>query len=122
MKDIQHFMPGKNNFDGFIARLSKFQKLFASVAKGYNNYAFEEVTADGQISPKLRPHCPSPEKVCYAAAGNSHGTRFQQGARRTGREPPNYEDPLPIVSNDYGNQKCHSCLKLPGSSLSLYGE
>ncbi len=62
MKDIQYMILPKDNFDAFISRLSKLQKLAAPVAKGYNNYAFEEVTSGDQIAVKYIPTVLPPKK------------------------------------------------------------
>lgn len=62
MKDIQYVVLAKEDFDGFISRLSNVQKLVAPVAKGHNNYAFEEVTTGGQIALKYIPTVLPPKK------------------------------------------------------------
>jgi len=62
MKDIQYMILSKDNFDAFISRLSKLQKLVAPVAKGYDNYAFEEVTSGDQIAVKYIPTVLPPKK------------------------------------------------------------
>ncbi|MCL4475773.1 MAG: 4Fe-4S dicluster domain-containing protein [Nitrospirae bacterium] len=62
MKDIQYVILSKDNFNAFISRLSKLQKLVAPVAKGYKNYAFEEVTSGDQIAVKYIPTVLPPKK------------------------------------------------------------
>lgn len=62
MKDDQYVLLKKKDFDSFISRLSKLRKLVAPVAKGYNNYAFEEVTTGGEISLKYIPTVLPPKK------------------------------------------------------------
>ena len=62
MKDIQYVILGKDHFDGFISRLSGLQRLVAPVAKGCNNYAFEEVTSGGQIALNYIPTILPPKK------------------------------------------------------------
>jgi sulfhydrogenase subunit beta (sulfur reductase) len=62
MKDIQYVILEKEHFDGFISGLSRLQKLVAPVAKGYNNYAFEEVTSGDQIALNYIPTILPPKK------------------------------------------------------------
>ena len=62
MKDIQYVILGKEQFDGFVSGLSSLQKLVAPVAKGYNNYAFEEVTSGDQIALNYIPTILPPKK------------------------------------------------------------
>jgi sulfhydrogenase subunit beta (sulfur reductase) len=62
MKDIQYVILEKEHFDGFISTLSSLQRLVAPVAKGYNNYAFEEVTSGGQIALNYIPTILPPKK------------------------------------------------------------
>jgi len=62
MKDIQHVILEKEHFDGFISRLSSLQRLVAPVAKGYNNYAFEELTSGDQIALNYIPTILPPKK------------------------------------------------------------
>jgi len=50
VKDIQYVILKKGNFDGFISRLSNLQRLVAPVSRGYNNYAFQDVTSGDQIA------------------------------------------------------------------------
>ncbi|MBU1077952.1 MAG: 4Fe-4S dicluster domain-containing protein [Spirochaetes bacterium] len=52
----------KNKLDEFIVNLSKQKKVMAPVSKGYNNYAFEEVTRGGQIALKYIPTILPPKK------------------------------------------------------------
>jgi sulfhydrogenase subunit beta (sulfur reductase) len=62
MKGMQYAILEKEHFDGFISRLSKLQKLVAPVAKGYNNYAFEEVTSGDQVAITYIPTVLPPKK------------------------------------------------------------
>jgi len=62
MKDIQYVILEKEHFDGFISRLSSLQRLVAPVAKGYNNYAFEELTSGDQIALNYIPTILPPKK------------------------------------------------------------
>ena len=62
MKDVQYVVLAKEDFDGFISRLSNVQKFVAPVAKGHNNYAFEEVTTGGQIALRYIPTILPPKK------------------------------------------------------------
>ncbi|NWF76250.1 MAG: 4Fe-4S dicluster domain-containing protein [Nitrospirae bacterium] len=45
----------KERFDDFISSLSRMQKLVAPVAKGFNNYSFEEVHSAKNIALKYIP-------------------------------------------------------------------
>ncbi len=58
----QYAILRKENFDGFIGRLSELQKLIAPVSKGYNNYAFEEVSSGKDIAIKYIPTILPPKK------------------------------------------------------------
>jgi hypothetical protein len=40
MKDLQYVVLGKEQFDEFIPRLSKLQKVVAPVSKGYKSFSF----------------------------------------------------------------------------------
>jgi sulfhydrogenase subunit beta (sulfur reductase) len=62
MKDIQYVILSKENFDPFISRLSKLQKLVAPVEKGYENYSFEEVTSADRIALRYIPTVLPPKK------------------------------------------------------------
>ena len=55
MEDTQYVILNKEKFNDFISTLSKMQKLVAPVAKGYNNFAFEEVTSGNEIALKYIP-------------------------------------------------------------------
>jgi sulfhydrogenase subunit beta (sulfur reductase) len=46
----QYCVLDKNEFDDFIERLVKLQKLVAPVKRGDNNYAFSEITSAGELS------------------------------------------------------------------------
>ncbi len=52
----------KSDFNGFIKSLSKTQKVMAPVAKGNNNYAFEEVSSGEEISISHIPTILPPKK------------------------------------------------------------
>ncbi|MBE0426393.1 MAG: 4Fe-4S dicluster domain-containing protein [Nitrospirae bacterium] len=52
---MQYAILRKERFNDFIARLSEIQKLVAPVSKGYNNFAFEEVTTGDEIALKYIP-------------------------------------------------------------------
>jgi len=62
MSSSQYVILRKDNFDGFISRLSKLQKLVAPVSKGHNNFAFEEVTAGEEVAVKYIPTILPPKK------------------------------------------------------------
>jgi sulfhydrogenase subunit beta (sulfur reductase) len=62
MKDTQYAILNKEKFNEFISALSKMQKLVAPVAKGFNNYAFEEVTSGSSIALKYIPTILPPKK------------------------------------------------------------
>jgi sulfhydrogenase subunit beta (sulfur reductase) len=62
MRLSQYVILRKDNFDGFISRLSKLQKLAAPVAKGHNNFAFEEVTAGYEVAVNYIPTILPPKK------------------------------------------------------------
>ncbi len=62
MKDSQYVILKKENFNGFITRLSKLHKLVAPVSRGYNNYSFEEVSSGGEIAVKYIPTILPPKK------------------------------------------------------------
>jgi sulfhydrogenase subunit beta (sulfur reductase) len=55
MDDMHYVILGKEGFNEFISRLSKMQKLIAPVAKGHNNFAFEEVFSSSEIALKYIP-------------------------------------------------------------------
>ena len=52
----------KADFDDFIAKLAKERKVVAPVAKGYDKYAFEEVTTGDEVALKYIPTILSPKK------------------------------------------------------------
>ncbi|MGO9015904.1 MAG: 4Fe-4S dicluster domain-containing protein [Dissulfurispiraceae bacterium] len=62
MKDVQYVVLRKEQFDGFISRLSKLQKVVAPVSRGYNNFSFEEVTAGDSVALKYIPTILPPKK------------------------------------------------------------
>ncbi len=55
MEDSQYVILKKKFFGDFISKLSKMQKLVGPVSKGYNNFAFEEVSSGSEISLKYIP-------------------------------------------------------------------
>ena len=62
MEDMQYVILKKERFNDFISSLSKMQKLLAPVSKGYNNFAFEEVTTGSDITLKYIPTILPPKK------------------------------------------------------------
>lgn len=52
----------KDNLDCFIKSLAKTMKVYAPVAKGHNNFAFEEVTTAGEIALPYIPTILPPKK------------------------------------------------------------
>jgi len=62
MEDMQYVVLKKEKFNDFISGLSKMQKLVAPVSKGYNNFAFEEVTSGSEISVQCIPTILPPKK------------------------------------------------------------
>ncbi|HBA61532.1 MAG TPA: Ni/Fe hydrogenase subunit beta [Elusimicrobia bacterium] len=52
----------KENLDGFIKKLAKKMKVCAPVAKGHNNFAFEEVTSAAEIALNYIPTILPPKK------------------------------------------------------------
>jgi sulfhydrogenase subunit beta (sulfur reductase) len=52
----------KSKLNDFIATLSSEQKVMAPVSKGYNNYAFEQVTSGEQVSMDYIPTILPPKK------------------------------------------------------------
>ncbi|MBM4135390.1 MAG: Ni/Fe hydrogenase subunit beta [Nitrospira sp.] len=55
MEDLQYVILKKERVHDFISTLSKIQKLVAPVSKGYNNFAFEEVSSGSEIALKYIP-------------------------------------------------------------------
>ena len=62
MEDNQYVILRNERFNDFISALSKMQKLVAPVAKGYNNFAFEEVSSGSEIALKYIPTVLPPKK------------------------------------------------------------
>jgi sulfhydrogenase subunit beta (sulfur reductase) len=62
MGGLQYVILKKEKFNDFISKLSKMQKLAAPVSKGYNNFAFEEVTSGSEIACKYIPTILPPKK------------------------------------------------------------
>ncbi|HMK50200.1 MAG TPA: Ni/Fe hydrogenase subunit beta, partial [Thermodesulfovibrionales bacterium] len=55
MEEMQYVILKKERFNGFISGLAAMQKLVAPVPKGYNNFAYEEVTDGNQIALRYIP-------------------------------------------------------------------
>ena len=55
MQDNQYVVLEKEKFHDFISKLSKMQKLVGPVSKGFNNFAFEEVSTGDEIALKYIP-------------------------------------------------------------------
>jgi sulfhydrogenase subunit beta (sulfur reductase) len=62
MEDNQYVILKKEKFNDFISALSKTQKLVAPVAKGYNQFTFEEVSSGNEIALKYIPTVLPPKK------------------------------------------------------------
>ena len=62
MKDGQYAILKKEDFSGFISRLSWMHKVAAPVSRGHNNFAFDEVTSAEQITLKYIPTVLPPKK------------------------------------------------------------
>ena len=52
----------KKHFNDFISEIAKAQKVVAPVAKGYQQYAFQEVNSGNQISLNYIPTILPPKK------------------------------------------------------------
>jgi sulfhydrogenase subunit beta (sulfur reductase) len=55
MEEIQHVILKKERFSDFIAKIAQMQKLAAPVSRGYQNYAYQEVTSGDEIALKYIP-------------------------------------------------------------------
>jgi sulfhydrogenase subunit beta (sulfur reductase) len=55
MNDLHYIILKKEKFDTFISKLSTLKKLVAPVSKGYNSFAFGEVTSGNKIALKYIP-------------------------------------------------------------------
>lgn len=62
MKETEYVILPKEHFAGFIARLSKIKKVAAPVSKGFNSFAFEEVTSADNIALNYIPTILPPKK------------------------------------------------------------
>ncbi len=62
MEDRQYVILRKDNFAGFISRLSKIRTVAAPVARGSNNYSFQGVTSADEISLRYIPTILPPKK------------------------------------------------------------
>lgn len=63
MNDVQYVVLEKDRVDNFVSRLSRLQKVIAPVAKGYNNYVFEEILPDTKIALEYIPTIIPPKKI-----------------------------------------------------------
>ena len=55
MDDMQYVILGKDRFNEFVSILSQMKKLVAPVPKGFNNFAFQEVTSGEEIALRYIP-------------------------------------------------------------------
>jgi len=55
MEYMQYVILKKDRFNDFISSVSKIQKLIAPISKGYNNFAFEEVSSISEIALQYIP-------------------------------------------------------------------
>lgn len=62
MKDVGYLILMKEDLGNFISRLSRLQKLFAPVSKGYNNFSFKEISPADEIALKYIPTILPPKK------------------------------------------------------------
>ncbi len=62
MDDLQYVILRKENFGGFISRLSKIRPVMAPVARGYDSYAFCPVTSSEEIALTHIPTILPPKK------------------------------------------------------------
>ena len=62
MEESQYVVLKKEKFNDFISALSRMQKLVAPVARGYNQFAFEEVSSGSEIALKYIPTVLPPKK------------------------------------------------------------
>ena len=62
MIDQQYSVLRKEQFNGFISRLSKLHKVIAPISRGHNNYSFDEVSSGESISLKYIPTILPPKK------------------------------------------------------------
>ncbi len=62
MKDLQYVVIKKEQFNSFISRLSKIQKVVAPVSRGYKNFSFGAVTSGDSIALKYIPTILPPKK------------------------------------------------------------
>lgn len=62
MKKTEYVILSKENFAGFIARLSKIKKVVAPVSKGFNSFAFEDVATADNIALNYIPTILPPKK------------------------------------------------------------
>jgi len=59
---VNYHILKKDELDGFITKLAKTMKVCAPVAKGHDNFAFEEVTSAGAIALNYIPTILPPKK------------------------------------------------------------
>jgi len=62
MNHLQYVVIKKEQFDSFISRLSKVQKVVAPISRGYKNFSFGEVTSAESIALKYIPTILPPKK------------------------------------------------------------
>lgn len=62
MEEYQFMILRKENFNGFISRLSKIHTVAAPVARGYDNFSFSPVTSGEEIALKYIPTILPPKK------------------------------------------------------------
>ncbi len=62
MSSNRYVMLRKEDFNDFISRLAKLRKLVAPIARGYNNFAFAEVTAGYEVAVNYIPTILPPKK------------------------------------------------------------
>ncbi len=62
MSSNRYVMLRKEDFNDFISRLAKLRKLVAPIARGYNNFAFAEVTAGNEVAVNYIPTILPPKK------------------------------------------------------------
>ncbi len=58
----QYLILFKNDFDDFVERLAKIQKLVAPVKRGTKSFAFDEVTTAEDVAIKYIPTILPPKK------------------------------------------------------------
>jgi len=59
---VNYHILKKDELDGFVKKLAKKMKVYAPVAKGHDNFAFEEVASAGEIALSYIPTILPPKK------------------------------------------------------------